>query len=407
MLMSWPRWKESGNDHLYRVNNPPRDGIPQDVETIVNACPNIEHIIIQLCFESDKAVRLAQCLRLRSFVAHWVDSPTLESLGRLPYLRKIRTSIGPFPIIQNATSLPPRVPPLAKNLRGLFPELRELELDQSSAMYAKTLILSISSPFLSSITIELRSVDPASVYQLLTTLPALAVSLRSLYVRLPSGVPYPHNLVVFEIVAAPLFELHNLEHLRLDMDERNVTVTDGDLHRMTTAWPHITSLYIAADSPYAHLSAHSGVVEAPVVAVEHPSVHALVALARQSRHLVSCVIPTRAVTDADLQKLEQDTAGVAVQPHVLQLALVGLRYDEIFGALRPDPPAIDKQAPERLMSVLLRVFPRLDQSRVMGGKCDSVEVLQEEAERRLRPRRADMNEMKERIRRIMKMVASL
>lgn len=172
MLMSYPSWPHQHMECSCQTHQPPRDGIPQDVETIVTESPNIEHIRVYMCFESGKFAQLAQCPRLRTFVAHWVDTHALMVLGSLPRLRKLKTSLGPGPVSQDSTVLPPPMSPLARKTDGLFPVLQELHLDRSAAIYAKMMILSISSCILSSITVELREVDPSLVHPFFTALPA-------------------------------------------------------------------------------------------------------------------------------------------------------------------------------------------------------------------------------------------
>lgn len=333
--------------------------------------------------ENLRSLQSAEILRSISSFRYLKET---NEISWFPDVRSVRTSIGstaPESFVRAGmiSPLPTSLPMPSILDSTLFPALQELHLDKSDAMYAKMLILSISSRLLTSISVSLREDDPFLVHQLFTALPTVAGSLRSLKIALPQpGIPgtyHPSNkTVIFEVIAAPLLQLHSLEYFQFDMDDRSLSLTDEDVQRVASSWPNITCLYIAATG------ARYRSVE-PLVdpaGVDRPSINTLVALALQCPKLVSCVLPTGAITDADLLKLEQDAASVPSQRRVLQLAISGPPVPAW------QPGAEQQQAtfvhdPERLTNVLCRMFPRMNRRRVQPGRCDSVEVLHEDAER--------------------------
>ncbi|KAI0754091.1 hypothetical protein C8Q80DRAFT_1341220 [Daedaleopsis nitida] len=371
------------------IHSRPACSFPVSPKRSAPRCLNLENVYVRLPFEQGELALLAQAPELRTFAAEWVSTEVLEHLGQSLHLQKLDIRIGaPRGNFRLPSDAKPDSPlAVSPSANGLFRELRKLKLSASDGLYVKAMIAAISSPVLSSIDVRLREKEPRIIRQGLRSLPTVATSLRSLVIGLPFGAYDPTRIVVFEDVAPPLYELHALESLQVDIDERLISVTDADLERMAASWPHIISLYITGRTDYA----------------------SMLGLMQHCRSLVTCLIPVRDITDADLQQLERETVSAPPQRQILQLAIFGCK----FGRAEEIQAQVNARFhdPARLVRILRRMFPSLDDSRVFSGKCDSVEALlaQEGGEPRssLQKESEDFSVLTSRFRRLMEYIRSM
>ncbi|KAI0687586.1 hypothetical protein C8Q76DRAFT_803525 [Earliella scabrosa] len=339
LFLSHPMWQKgvptSGRAHVNA------GGCAEDVETVVESCPGLQHVFVDKTFNSPCLNRLAEITPLRTLVVTDVDLRLLACIGQLPHLLMLGVTM-------MSQSDEQSKPTSDMSSATLYPALQELIVVAGTPSTATALLASVCSPVLSRAILIPDEGDVASITRCIEALssPHIAASLRRLELTVTCDDYGEKPNIPFKSAAAALLRLSALEMLKFKVRDHVLSVEDSDVAQMARAWPRIALLsikYIAPDRVRR--------TNAPVDAVR-PSVQAVVSLARQCHRLEELTIDVGDVGEEELQVLEAraEESDAEQQPALVYLALGrGDREEEVSVCDR-----------ERLVRVLRRTFPNVE-----------------------------------------------
>ena len=339
LLLYHPMWK--GGAPTFAPAHFSVDGCADDVEIVVESCPGLQHVLVDVVFGSPCLDRFAEVTPLRTFVVTDADPRLLACIGHLPHLLRLRATMMPesdeqFRPTSDASSV------------ALYPALQELIVDESTTSTATSLLASLSSPALSTASLTLDEGDVASLTRCIDALssPRIAASLRRLELVITCDDYDKKPNIPFKRAAAALLRLSALEILKFKVRDQVLSVEDLDVAQMARAWPRIAVLSIK----YIALSRVRW-TNAPVDAAR-PSVQAVVSLARQCPRLERLTIDVGDIGEEELQVLETraEESDAEQQRTLVYLAL--RRGERMEGVSVCDR--------ERLVRVLRRTFPNVE-----------------------------------------------
>jgi len=130
---------------------------------------------------------------------------------------------------------------------GGFPKLQKLKVHGMPPGILKLLAV-IDIPALSTLVVHFSETDVAGAGKCVAMACSKFASLSCIYLLAWYSNPLMdagRRHTALECVLAPLYSLRELQHLRVDWETGDSqSFSDGDIHRMTTAWPKLRSLSI-------------------------------------------------------------------------------------------------------------------------------------------------------------------
>ena len=330
-----------------------RDGRPEDLHIFTDACPALEHILIDLIYPSHDLCSVANCHHLRSFSVEQVHLNVLWRLAQLPNLTHIDTEL-----CSEEPSGPPATSPVEAPL-PLFSSLKTITFVNSLPSPVISFLTTISPVALTSATIRLtraRSDDIPLCLSVLCserlahTLRVISVSFGCTWAQRGSESERCHFLTL----ARPLLRVASIEVLHFSISGRALVLSDNDVTEMARSWPRIVSLSITHNPEYTEPKDRPrGAHYANLI---RPSLSTLISLAEQCGSLESMKFDPADVSEQELVSLE--ARATPSNPRSVLSQFVPARSDAFDGLVIHDVP--------RLASALLRIFPNLEGKGVLA-----------------------------------------
>ncbi len=303
----------------------------RDIAVIAGTCPGLAHFLCNLRVRLHSPILSLRSLR--SLQVGEADKASFCQIGTFPNLTDLSTSIRG---IRHSDS-----PPVNE---GAFVSLRRFQTYGALAALI-WMITQISSPDLTSLSVQTDANDIADMLPLFRTVLALpaAQSLQQLHLVIEmhsDDEVVGQKVLAFADLAQHILPLRHLEDVRVHVHYRALSLSDADIVLIKAAWRRLRRLSL------------SFAMDSEPVQLVRPSLPTLVDLAL-ARQLETLDVEMASVTEDDLVRLE--SISLASAPEVVHPTLKWLTFARRAYRSRIAFPA---DIP-RLARALHRLFPLL------------------------------------------------